>query len=154
MRQIPEPMSTPPFSRRETAGRGVAASRCALHILNLQHTSGFDSVAGRVHSYHRPDNGQNSQSVSIQNAGRGEIAPAGVGVPACAVFGSRRGPFWALTPPRAPRPARCGRARRPRRWPCPCRSTCSRPGDRQRLRRPPAPPAPRTACRGPRSWRR
>ena len=29
MRQIPEPMSTPPFSRRETAGRGVAASRCA-----------------------------------------------------------------------------------------------------------------------------
>lgn len=65
MRQIPEPMSTPPFSRRETAGRGVAASRCALHILNLQHTSGFDSVAGRVHSYHRPDNGQNSQSVSI-----------------------------------------------------------------------------------------
>lgn len=41
MRQIPEPMSTPPFSRRETAGRGVAASRCALHILNLPHTSGF-----------------------------------------------------------------------------------------------------------------
>lgn len=61
MRQIPEPMSTPPFSHRETAGRGVAASRCAQHILNLQHTSGFDSVAGRVHSYHRPDNGQNSQ---------------------------------------------------------------------------------------------
>ena len=29
MRQIPEPMSTPPFSRRETAGRGVAASRSA-----------------------------------------------------------------------------------------------------------------------------
>lgn len=32
MRQIPEPTSTPPFSRRETAGKGVAASRCALHV--------------------------------------------------------------------------------------------------------------------------
>ena len=61
MRQIPKPPSTPPFSRRETAGRGVAASRCALHILNLQHTSGFASVAGRVHSYHRLDKGQNRQ---------------------------------------------------------------------------------------------
>ena len=27
-----------------------------------------------------------ANSVSIQNAGRGEIAPAGVGVPACTVF--------------------------------------------------------------------
>lgn len=61
---------------------------------------------------------------------------------------------FGLMPPSAPRPARCGRARRPRRWPCPCRSTCSRPDDRRRPRRPPAPPAPRTACRGPRSWRR
>lgn len=60
MRQIPEPMSTPPFSRRETAGRGVAASRCALHILNLQHTSGFASVADCVSQYPRLDNGQNS----------------------------------------------------------------------------------------------
>lgn len=32
MRQIPEPMSTPPFSRRETAGIGVAVSRCARHV--------------------------------------------------------------------------------------------------------------------------
>lgn len=29
------------------------------------------------------------------------------------------------TPQSAPHPARCGRARRRRRWPCPCRSTCS-----------------------------
>ena len=32
MRQIPESTSTPPFSRRETAGRGVAVSRCARHV--------------------------------------------------------------------------------------------------------------------------
>ena len=65
-----------------------------------------------------------------------------------------RGSFWAFKPPSAPHPARCGRVRRRRRWPCPCRSTCSRPGDLRRPRRPPVPPAPRTACRGPRSWRR
>lgn len=41
MRQIPEPTSTPPFSHRETAGKGVAASRCARQVLNLPHTSGF-----------------------------------------------------------------------------------------------------------------
>ena len=41
MRQIPEPTSTRPFLRRETAGRGVAASRCARQVLNLPHTSGF-----------------------------------------------------------------------------------------------------------------
>ena len=94
----------------------------------------FASVAGRVHLYPRLDNGQNSQfRIHTKTpAGGGEIAPAGVGVPACALFGSRRGPFWTLTPPWAPRPARCGRARMLRRWPCPCRSTCSRPGDRQR----------------------
>ena len=60
MRQIPEPTSTPPFSRRETAGRGVAAYRCARHILNLPHTSGFYPAARRVHLYPRLDNGQNS----------------------------------------------------------------------------------------------
>ena len=32
MRQISELPSTPPFSRRETAGKGVAASRCARHV--------------------------------------------------------------------------------------------------------------------------
>ena len=31
-----------------------------------------------------------------KNAGRGKIAPAGVGMPACAVFGLRRGPFELL----------------------------------------------------------
>lgn len=41
MRQIPETPSTPPFSRGETAGRGVVASRCARQVLNLPHTSGF-----------------------------------------------------------------------------------------------------------------
>ena len=47
MRQIPEPTSTPPFLRRETAGRGVAASRCARQVLNLPHTSGF-CLGGRA----------------------------------------------------------------------------------------------------------
>lgn len=47
MRQIPEPTSTPPFSRRETAGKGVAASRCARQVLNLPHTSGF-CLCGRT----------------------------------------------------------------------------------------------------------
>ena len=32
MRQIPKPQSTTPFSHKETAGRGVAASRCARHV--------------------------------------------------------------------------------------------------------------------------
>ena len=32
MRQIPEPTSTPPFSCKETAGIGVAVSRCARHV--------------------------------------------------------------------------------------------------------------------------
>ena len=32
MRQISEPTSTQPFSRRETAGRGVAASLCARYV--------------------------------------------------------------------------------------------------------------------------
>ena len=32
MRQNPEPTSTLSFSRRETAGRGVAVSRCARHV--------------------------------------------------------------------------------------------------------------------------
>ena len=115
----------------------------------------FASVAGRVHLYHRLDNGQNSQfRIHTKKAGRGEIAPAGVGLPACAVSARAEARIWTLTPPWAPRPARCGRVRMPRRWLCPCRSTCSRPGDRRRSRRPPAPPAPRTACRGPRSWRR
>lgn len=41
MRQIPESPSTLPFLRRETAGRGVASSWCARHVLNLPHTSGF-----------------------------------------------------------------------------------------------------------------
>lgn len=40
-RQIPEPPSTPPFSHREAAGRGVVVSRCARQVLNLPHTSGF-----------------------------------------------------------------------------------------------------------------
>lgn len=35
------PPSTPPFSRRETAGRGTAASRRAWQVLNLPHTSDF-----------------------------------------------------------------------------------------------------------------
>lgn len=47
MRQNPEPTSTPPFLRRETAGRGVAASRCARQVLNLPHTSGF-CLCGRA----------------------------------------------------------------------------------------------------------
>ncbi len=50
MRQIPEPTSTPPFLRRETAGRGVAASRCARQVLNLPHTSGF-CLGGRPCSH-------------------------------------------------------------------------------------------------------
>ena len=41
MRQIPEPSSTPPFSRKEAAGRSVAAFWCARHVLNLPHTSDF-----------------------------------------------------------------------------------------------------------------
>ena len=40
-RQIPEPTSTPAFSHRETAGRGVEDSRCARQVLDLPHTSGF-----------------------------------------------------------------------------------------------------------------
>lgn len=43
MRQISVSTSTPPFSRKETAGRGVEASRCARQVLNLPHTSGFCS---------------------------------------------------------------------------------------------------------------
>ena len=39
MWQNQESPSTPPFLRRETAGRGVAASRCARQVLNLPHTS-------------------------------------------------------------------------------------------------------------------
>ena len=47
MRQISESSSTPPISGKETAGRGVAAFRCARHILNLPHTSGF-CLGGRA----------------------------------------------------------------------------------------------------------
>ena len=61
MRQIPELMSTPPFSRRETAGIGVAASRCARQVLNLPHTSDFRPCGRRAYLYPRLDNGQNSQ---------------------------------------------------------------------------------------------
>ena len=43
------------------------------------------------------------------------------------------------------RPARHSPDRTPRRWPCPCRSTCTRPDDRRTPRRPPAWRAPRTA---------
>ena len=115
----------------------------------------FASVGDRAHLYPRLDNEQNSQFRlhTKTPAGAKLLLPALV----CLLvlfFGSRRGPFWTFTPPWAPCQALCARAQRQRRWPCPCRSTCSRPGDRQRSRRPPAPPAPRTACRGPRSWRR
>ena len=115
----------------------------------------FASVADCVSLYSRLDNEQNSQfRLNTKTpAGAKLLLPALV----CLLvlfFGSRRGPFWTFTPPWAPCQALCARAQRQRRWPCPCRSTCSRPGDRQRSRRPPAPPAPRTACRGPRSWRR
>lgn len=41
MRQILGLSSTPAFSRKETAGRGVAAFKCARHVLNLPHTSDF-----------------------------------------------------------------------------------------------------------------
>lgn len=44
MRQIPEPPSTPPFSRKETAGRSVAAFRCGRQFDNLPHTSGLSSI--------------------------------------------------------------------------------------------------------------
>lgn len=54
-------MSTPPFSHRETAGKGVAASRCARQVFNLPHTSDFRPTEGRVHLYPRLDNGHNSQ---------------------------------------------------------------------------------------------
>ncbi len=61
MRQIPEPPSTPPFSHREAAGRGVVVSRCARQVLNLPHTSGFCFYAGCVHLNLRLNNGQNTQ---------------------------------------------------------------------------------------------
>lgn len=41
MRQILGLSSTPAFSRKETAGRSVAAFRCARHVSNLPHTSVF-----------------------------------------------------------------------------------------------------------------
>ena len=44
MRQIPERPSTPPFSRKETAGRSVAAFRCGRQFDNLPHTSGLSSI--------------------------------------------------------------------------------------------------------------
>lgn len=115
----------------------------------------FASAAVRAPAKPRLDNGQNSKlRLNTKTpAGAKLLLPALV----CLLvlfFGSRRGPFWTFTPPWAPCQALCARAQRQRRWPCPCRSTCSRPVDRRRSRRPPAPPAPRTACRGPRSWRR
>ena len=155
MRQIPELTSTPPFSGKETAGRAVAVFRRARHFLNLPHTSDFVSAAERVPVKPRLNNGQNSQFRlhTKTPAGAKLLQPALVCL--IVLFLARaEARFWVLIPPWAPRPARCGRVRRLRRWPCPCRSTYSRPGDRQRSRRPPAPRAPRTACRGPRSWRR
>ena len=40
MRQIPKPLTTPPFSRKETAGRGVGMFNRGRQVWNLPHTSG------------------------------------------------------------------------------------------------------------------
>lgn len=49
MRQILESSSTPPFLRKENAGRSVVAFRCAWHVLNLPLTSEFGPCC-RLHS--------------------------------------------------------------------------------------------------------
>lgn len=43
MRQILEPSSTPPFSGKEAAGRGVVAIQCVRHVWNLPLTSGYST---------------------------------------------------------------------------------------------------------------
>ena len=48
------------------------------------------------------------------------------------------------TPPSGQRPTRLSPGRTPQRWPCPCRSTCSRPDGRRTPRRLPLRQAPRT----------
>ena len=52
-----------------------------------------------------------------------------------------------LTPPSGQRPARLSPSRTPQRWPCPCRSTWSRPDGRRTPRRLPLRQAPRTPRR-------
>ena len=46
MRQIPETLSTLPFSSKETAGRSVAAFRCGRQVQNLPHTSELTQIGG------------------------------------------------------------------------------------------------------------
>ena len=48
------------------------------------------------------------------------------------------------TPPSGQRPTRLSPGRTPQQWPCPCRSTCSRPDGRRTPRRLPLRQAPRT----------
>ena len=49
MRQILESSSTPPFLRKENAGRSVVAFRCAWQVLDLPLTSEFGPCC-RLHS--------------------------------------------------------------------------------------------------------
>lgn len=60
MRQIPEPTSMPPFSRRETTGKGVRHPGVLGMFRICRILPVFAPAAGRVHLYPRLDNGQNS----------------------------------------------------------------------------------------------